>query len=427
MIGFAGLSHLGIVSSIAAAARGATVIGYDSDSSLCGEIGRGKLPVFEPGLEELLEGSRSRIRFTSSPGELSACELIFFSVDVRTDEDNRSDVSTLVELIREVGANVHTDCVLVILSQVPPGFTREIAASLRGSEAGVDREVYCQVETLIFGRAVERALNPERLIVGCEDPEAALPPPYEKYLAAFGCPALRMCYESAELAKISINMCLVASIGVANTMAELCEVVGADWSEIVPALRLDRRIGQYAYLEPGLGIAGGNLERDLVTVKRLAGEAGTDAGIIDAWFVNSRHRRDWALRTIHAEVISRTAEPVVAVWGLSYKAGTASTKNSPALALIEALRPFPVRGYDPKAELERKGWSHFVRVASALEACQGADVLAIMAPWPEFSAVGLEQVTGMMTGRVVVDPYGVLEARQCAGLGIRYFRLGLSN
>src|SRR6202007_1428128 len=104
---------------------------------------------------------------------------------------------------------------------------------------------------------------------------------------AFGCPILPLRYESAELAKISINFCLVASIGVANTLAELCESIGADWAEIVPALRLDRRIGPHSYLSPGLGIAGGNLERDLRTVLDLAADRRADTGIVEAWIANS--------------------------------------------------------------------------------------------------------------------------------------------
>ena len=106
-----------------------------------------------------------------------------------------------------------------------------------------------------------------------------------------------MRYESAELAKISINCCLVASVSTANTLAELCERIGADWSEIVPALKLDRRIGQYSYLTPGLGLSGGNLERDLATVIRFAEANETDAGVVEAWVSNSTWRKDWPFRT----------------------------------------------------------------------------------------------------------------------------------
>ena len=116
----------------------------------------------------------------------------------------------------------------------------------------------------MFGRAVERATKPERFIVGSPDPGSALPPALDTYLRSFGCPILPMRLESAELAKISINCCLVASVSVTNTLAELCERIGADWSEIAPALRLDKRIGPFAYLSPGLGLAGGNLEREIL-------------------------------------------------------------------------------------------------------------------------------------------------------------------
>src|SRR4029078_8790702 len=131
---------------------------------------------------------------------------------------------------------------------------------------------------LVFGRAVERALYPERFIVGCPDPSAPLPDAFSAFLKLFGCPMLTMRLESAELTKIAINCFLVASVSTANTLAELCEGIGADWSEMVPGLLLDKRIGQHAYLTAGLGIAGGNLERDLATVIRYADKVGSEYG-----------------------------------------------------------------------------------------------------------------------------------------------------
>src|SRR5262249_7021885 len=187
--------------------------------------------------------------------------------------------------------------VIVVLSQVPPGYTR--ARQLSG------RLLYYQVETLVFGRAVERATKPERFIVGVPEAGQPLPLALETFLDAFGCPILPMRFESAEFTKISINCCLVASVSIANTLAELCERIGADWSEIAPALKLDRRIGTYSYLTPGLGLAGGNLERDLATIMRLAEEYGTDAGVIQAFVANSAHRKDWALRILHDVMFSK--------------------------------------------------------------------------------------------------------------------------
>ncbi len=211
-----------------------------------------------------------------------------------------SDLSGIRKLIDQVAGALGPEAVLVVLCQVPPGFTRALTSVPH------DR-LYYQVETLVFGRAVERATEPERYIVGCADPAKPIDPRLRAVLEAFGCPILPMRYESAELAKISINMCLVASISVANTLAELCEAINADWSEIVPSLRLDRRIGQYSYLVPGLGIAGGNLERDLATVIRLADQHGTDAGVVRAWQANSRRRRDWAARAIRRMLVDQQA------------------------------------------------------------------------------------------------------------------------
>ena len=217
--------------------------------------------------------------------------------------------------------------------------------------SGPGRLLYYQVETLVFGRAVERATQPERFIVG--RPRRRHPAPALKaYLEGFGCPLLPMRFESAELTKISINCCLVASVTVANTLAELCERIGADWSEIAPALKLDKRIGAYSYLSPGLGLAGGNLERDLATVIRFSEEYGTDAGLIKAFVANSKHRKDWAMRNLHELVLARKPDAKLAVLGLAYKENTHSVKNSPSLALIRHLGPWPLTVFDPVVKAE---------------------------------------------------------------------------
>jgi UDPglucose 6-dehydrogenase len=424
MIGFAGLSHLGLVSSIATASKGFEVMAYDPDVALCRVLAQGRLPVFEPDLPALLDSSKRNIHFSADLTALNQCQLIIFSRDTPTDDHNRSDLSGLQQLIEAVAQHAAPNTTLVILSQVTPGFTRKMAASLTRVLNERNSQLFYQVETLIFGRAVERALSPERTIVGCSDPAAPLPALYAQWLGSFDCPILPMRYESAELAKISINMCLVAAVTTANTLAELCERIGADWSEIMPALKLDKRIGQYAYLNPGLGIAGGNLERDLMTVSSLAREFGTDFGVVEAWLVNSRHRRDWTLRMLHQAVISQHSDPVIAVWGLAYKEHTRSTKNSPALALLESLAGFAIRAFDPQVRLTPESRPRFMQAASALEACQGADVLVIMTPWPEFASVEATELEGAMRGRVIIDPFGVLNRRQPAQSGFLHYRLG---
>ena len=277
---------------------------------------------------------------------------------------------------------------------------------------------------LVFGRAVERATKPERFIVGCADPARPLPEAYAALLGAFDCPILPMRFESAELAKIAINCCLVASVSVANTLADLSERIGADWHEIVPALRLDRRIGPYSYLTPGLGIAGGNLERDLATVLRLSEATGSEASVIAAFVNNSRSRCDWVLRLIHREVLARKPDPTFAILGLSYKENTHSTKNSPSLALIEHLQPWPIQVYDPVVPVQAVNHPRATASATALDAARGSDALLIMTPWPEFRKLVPSDLAGTMSGRTIVDPFRVLEPAAVRAAGLSYFTLG---
>jgi UDPglucose 6-dehydrogenase len=416
MVGFVGMTHLGVVSAICSASKGFDILGVDRDVLTIERLQAGQVPVTEPGLEEMLSDNRARQRFSADLADLASCDVVYIALDVPTDDQGRSDLTDIRALIDQVLPHLAPQAVLVILCQVPPGFTRGLSLD--------PARLYYQVETLIFGRAVERATQPERFIIGCADPQQPLPTAFSQVLEAFDCPILPMRYESAELAKISINMCLVASIGVANTMAELCEQIGAAWHEIVPALKLDRRIGAYSYLAPGLGIAGGNLERDLATVIRLAGEHGTDSGIVEAWVRNSRNRRDWALRTVEATVMAKADDPTVAVWGLAYKENTHSVKNSPSVATLSQMRETRVRLHDPVVKAEAAGHPRAEAAESAIDALTGADALMILTPWPAYRDIAPAAIASSMAGRVVIDPYRVLDASAAQQAGLTYYTLG---
>ena len=418
VIGFAGMTHLGLVSAVSATEKGFTLVCFDPDAARIAALRKGDLPVSEPQLDELVAKNAGRLSFTTAPADLKTCDVIYVAPDVATDDRGQSDLQTINALLDTVFEAARADAVIVVLSQVPPGYTR--------SKQREGRILYYQVETLIFGRAVERALHPERYIVGCADPAQPLPAAFRIFLEAHGCPILPMRFESAELAKISINMCLVASVTTANTLAELCEKIGADWSEIVPALKLDKRIGPYSYLAPGLGIAGGNLERDLATVCNFADEYGTDAGVVRAWIANSQYRRDWALRTLHREVLSKTTDPVIAVLGLAYKQDTHSVKNSPSIALLSSLMPFRVRLFDPVVPATAAPNPHSSGAASELEACDGADVLVIMTPWGQFRSLDPAAIASRLRGKIVLDPYAVLDRVACRTAGLEYHTLGVA-
>ncbi len=417
-IGFAGMSHLGLNSAAAAAEKGFTTICFDSSEKTIRALRDKKLPVSEPGLDEMIARNNARLRFTYDPHDLASCDVIYVSLDVHTDDKGASDLGPVRALIGKVQEVAGRAATLVVFSQVPPGFCR----GLGGSAA----RTYYQVETLIFGRAVERALHPERFIVGMADPAQLLPPAYRRFLEAFNCPILTMRYESAELAKIAINTFLVSSVSTTNMLAEVCERIGAVWHEIAPALRLDRRIGPHAYLAPGLGIAGGNLERDLATVTALGNAHGTDVRMVQAWRDNSRHRADWVLHNLHRADLARP-KALFAVLGLAYKENTHSTKNSPSLSLLAALKPFAVAVYDPLVT-PSDDWHLCLRnAASAIDACQGADAAIIMTPWPQFRELEPRQIAAKLKGNVVLDPFGCLDHDSCIEAGLTHLALGIAS
>jgi UDPglucose 6-dehydrogenase len=422
-VGFAGLSHLGLVYGLATAAKGMKVAGFDADAKLVAALQRGALPVNEPGLKKLWAETRAKVTWNDRPEALADCGLVFLSLDVITDARDRSDTRPLEKLIRVTFPRLRAGAVVVLLSQVDPGFTRQKLLPAAQS-AGVT--ALYQVETLVFGRAVERALQPERFIVGSAEPSIPLPEPLRRWHAAFGCPVLVMGLESAELCKIAINFFLVSSVCTTNTLAEVAALAGADWAEIAPALRLDARIGPKAYLSPGLGVGGGNLPRDLQTLRRLANGGQADLSLVDGWLRGSVHHRDWATRSYlrllrDAGISARHAK--VGVWGLAYKEDTASVKNSPSLRFLEKARAAEKRVYDPVALLPKK--IRGVRqVPGMLAACRGADVLAILTPWAQFRKADPGEALQAMRNRLVLDPYGLISTARWKELGVTCVTLG---
>ncbi len=412
------MTHLGLVSATAVAAKGFATRCYDPDPAVIDRLSKGELPVHEPELDALRQANGDRQQCSADPGTLRDCDVVYVAPDVPTDAAGKSELAGILRLITDVASVLDRDAVMVVLSQVPPGFTRALTA--------VPHErLYYQVETLVFGRAVERAMKPERYIVGCADPQRPLDPHFVAVLSAFGCPILTMRYESAELAKIAINFCLAASIGVANTLSEICERIGADWSEIVPALKLDRRIGPYAYLAPGLGIAGGNLERDLMTIIGLSERYGTDAEIVQASLGNSRHRAKWATRTLRDVLLARSPWAKIAIWGLAYKEDTHSIRNSPALAALAELPGTSFLLHDPVVPASALPDAQPVSADDPVAMLTGADGLMILTAWPQYRAITPADIARAMRGRIVIDPYRVLDRDRAIEAGLEHYTLGV--
>jgi UDPglucose 6-dehydrogenase len=238
-----------------------------------------------------------------------------------------------------------------------------------------------------------------------------------------------MGYESAELTKTAINIYLIGSVTYANAMADLCEAVGADWSEMIPALRLDRRIGPAAYIRPSLGVAGGNLERDLVTLRRLGTTHDLETPYLDALQAANDARFDWVHRKVTERLLPYGATATVAIWGLTYKKDTKSTKNSPALRLLAEIDPrLTLKAWDPAVgldEVRAAGVDVSLTVTRSRDAAlDDADCLLIMADWDQFAQADLDAIRTRMRRPLVIDTVGILQGRRAELGGVEYVGMG---
>lgn len=421
--GFLGLSHLGIVSSVGWASLGDHVVAVDPEAAVVDALRRGTPPVHEPLLDELLAGARTGMTFSTDPAALAACPLVVIARDVPTDGTNASETAAVLALVEAAVPHLRRDVTLALMSQVPPGFTRRLGDRIRAARPELHFGLYYWVETLIFGNAMERYLHPERLIIGCADPGAPLPAILETGLRRFDCPVFTMRYESAELTKMAINLYLCAAVTYANTLSDLCEAVGADWSEMTPALRLDRRIGAAAYIRPGLGIAGGNLERDMITLRDLCHTHRIDGRLIETMLAYNERRLDWVHRTLREHVLAETLNPTVAVWGLAYKKNTRSTRNSMALRIIRELAGVAeIRAWDPLVSAGDVDVPAKI-VGDRHDALVGADALLIVTDWDEFAAPSGDALRAMRRP-VVIDCVGVVDRSRADLRGVHYVTMG---
>ena len=415
-IGFVGLSHLGLVSSIGSASKGVEVIGFDANELLVTDLTAGILPIEELDLASLFKSNRTNIEFTSDFTRISECELIYIASDVTTDAHGYSNLDDIEVLITSVSSFVKKEACVVILSQVSPGFCRKIQAKL-------NLNLVYQVETLVFGNAVERFLSPERFIVGMLSSSSSLNKCHQEFLKLFQCQILAMSYESAELAKIAINVFLASSITTTNTLCELAEKLGADWDDISNSLRLDRRIGMNAYVTPGLGLSGGNIERDLRTTTKLASGLGTENSFIQSIEQNSRHRKLWPYRIIQDQFELEQKMLKIAIWGLAYKKNTNSIKNSPAINNMKMLASSCIFNvFDPIAELPDSVELPAVVFSKILDSLNDVDALIIFNDSKIFSDVPISEIGKRMKGNLIIDPFGMLTMN--SENRFNYYKLG---
>jgi len=415
IIGIAGLSHLGLVTAVGLAEKGFQIVAWDPNTINDEGLSARNMNISEPQLTELLSKNTNNIKFVSRCSELKIADLVYIASDTPTDNTNSSDLLLVSKVINDVLTCLEKDAVLVILSQVPPGFTESINFP--------SSRLFYQVETLVLGEALSRFLNPERFIIGCDNPKKETHPILAEILEKFDCPILNMSYRSAELAKIAINSILTSQVSTANMLSALCEKIGADWSEIVPALQLDKRIGRKAYLKPGLGLAGGNLERDLSVLDNLTTQHKIENTQIKAWLKTSEIQKSWLYRKFTSLDLNKQQDPKIAILGLTYKENTNSIKNSSAIDFLNQVQGYKVWVHDPVVKLINMPWLH--QVEDATEAIEKADVLIVATPWPEYKHLQLEKLYSMMKRPIIIDPLSLFLNQNPEQYGFKWIRLGV--
>ena len=253
---------------------------------------------------------------------------------------------------------------------------------------------------MIFGEAVKRALSPERIIIGKNNDR--LNKNYKIYLEKFKCPKILMNYKSAELTKIFINIYLISQVTTTNVLSEYTENNGANWNDIKKAIMLDKRIGKNAYLIPGLGISGGNLERDLKTLSKLNNQRTEYKNLFNSFSKISNLRKDWVLFKLKK---FRYLEKFknIGILGLSYKEGTNSVKNSPSINLIKKIKKLKmsiIRTYDPKAKYENVKQMKDLKMV-----IRNSSMIILMTPWEIFKSINFKNFDNV---KIIIDPYNLM-------------------
>lgn len=400
-----GMGYVGLTSGLGLAKLGHKVFGVETSRSKLDKLALGQLPIYEPGLDEvLLESLESGFFQLTDSLELAASQSEFFFVCVPTPQDDSgaADLSYVESATREIAKYAKPGSIIVIKSTVPVGAAKNLKTLIgRG-----DIYLASNPEFLSEGTALDDFINPDRVIVGADTPEVAekVLRLYEKIEAT----KLATSVASAELIKYASNAYLASRLSFINDISFLCEKVGANIDDVVIGMGTDTRIGR-GYLAPGPGWGGSCFPKDTRALLATANNLGVSLGIVSASIESNE--------AVFLRVVDRVKEhfggelsgKVVGIWGLSFKANTDDTRDSPALEIAKRLLELgcSVQAFDPKALAP--SWEGFCQTDSAILATQGADALLVLTEWQEFSQIDPASVSQAMNGTLVLDTRRILQ------------------
>jgi UDPglucose 6-dehydrogenase len=426
-----GGGYVGLVSGACFAALGADVTIVEADPGRFDVLRGGSLPIYEPGLAELVAAGRAAglLRFANDMNAVKGADIIFLAVGTPTRRgDGHADLSFVFDAVEDIAPRLTGPAVLVTKSTVPVGTGRRVAALLAKSRPDIVVSVASNPEFLREGSAIEDFMRPDRVVVGteCEAARIALASLYAKLTKA-GAPFVCTNIETAEMIKYAANAFLAMKISFINEMADLCEKVDADVDDLAFGLGLDPRVGA-RFLQPGPGFGGSCFPKDTQALVRIAQDAGAPSRLIETVVaINDARKATMATRII-AACGGAVRGKRIAILGLTFKPDTDDVRDSPAIGIIHRLvdEGAIISTYDPMG-MNHARFQLPARVSycdTALLALRDADVAVLVTEWAEFIELAPDQMRAAMRGRKIVDLRNALNAGAMRAAGFDYLGLG---
>jgi UDPglucose 6-dehydrogenase len=430
-IAMIGTGYVGLVSGACFSEFGSTVTCIDKDASKIERLRRGEIPIYEPGLDQVVDSNvrAGRLGFaTDLASAVAGADAVFIAVGTPSRRgDGHADLSYVFGAAEEIARALTGYAVVVTKSTVPVGTGRKVAEIIRKTRPDAQFDVVSNPEFLREGSAIQDFMRPDRVVIGAESDRARdIMRELYRPLYLIETPMLFTTVETAELTKYAANSFLATKISFINEIADLCEAMGADVQDVAKGIGLDGRIGR-KFLHAGPGYGGSCFPKDCLALVRTAQEANAPMTLIETTVkVNDARKERIAARVIRAcggSVEGKT----VAVLGLTFKPNTDDMRDSPSLTIVPALQRAgaTVRAFDPEGMDEARKLLDGVQFCNgAYDAMDGADALVIVTEWNEFRALDLKRVKSLLRSPTVIDLRNIYKPTDMAEAGFYYFSIG---
>ncbi len=429
-IAIIGTGYVGLVTGTCFADSGNEVTCIDIDESKIEKLSQGKVPIYEPGLSEMVvrNASAGRLHFTTRVTEsVRAAAVVYLAVGTPSAPDGAADLSALWTVVDQIAPHLPLEAVVVIKSTVPVGTNAQVSERLR-QRTGRTCEVASNPEFLKEGAAINDFMFPDRVVVGVRRPEVSevLRVLYSPFLRTDK-PFLVMSPESAEMTKYVANALLSTKISFINEMAVLCEKMEADVNDVRRGIGHDQRIG-FAFLFPGVGYGGSCFPKDVRALAKMARKLDVEPAMMDAVDAVNNRQKLLLVNKILAHFDGQVKGKTIAVWGLSFKPRTDDIREAPALVLIDKLLEAGagVHVHDPVAmnNVREIYGERLLYGKNPLDVLVGVDALAIVTEWGEFRNPDFAEMRRRMSAPVIFDGRNLYEPKNMAAAGFTYYSVG---